>query len=56
MRDGWITISVRKELFEAARKYYRERREELKLKDGVRSFKGLVNFALREHMKDRGII
>ncbi len=36
MADGWRPIVVPDEIYERARKYYDEHKEDLKLKNGVR--------------------
>jgi len=56
MAKGWKPVVVAEELYEYARKYYLENKEELKLKDGVRSLTGFINFCLREYLKENGII
>ena len=56
MADGWRPIVVTDEIYERARKYYDENKEELKLKNGVRSLTGFLNFCIREYLKEKEII
>jgi len=56
MADGWRPIVVPDEIYERARKYYDENKEELKLKNGVRSLTGFLNFCIREYLKEKEII
>jgi hypothetical protein len=54
--DGWKPVVVAEELYDTAREYYESNKEELKLKEGVRSLTGFVNFTIREYLKEKGII
>jgi len=54
--DGWRPVVVPVEIYERAREYYEENKEELKLKNGVRSLTGFINFCIREYLKEKGII
>ena len=56
MADGWRPIVVPDEIYDRAKKYYEENKEQLKLKYGVRSLTGFLNFCIREYLKDKGII
>ena len=56
MAEGWRTVVVPDELYERAKEYYQENKEELKLINGVRSITGFINFCIREYLKDKGII
>ena len=56
MAVGWRAVVVPVELYERAKEHYEENKEELKLKNGVRSFTGFVNFCIREYFKEKGII
>ena len=56
MAEGWRPVVVPVELYERAKEHYEENKEELKLKNGVRSFTGFVNFCIREYLKEKGII
>ena len=56
MVDGWKPVVVSEELFDAAKLHYEKKEDELKLKQGVRSFTAFLNFAIREYMKEKGII
>lgn len=44
------------ELYERAKEYYENNKEELKLRDGIRSLTGFINFSIREYLKEKGII
>jgi len=56
MADGWRPIVVPDEIYNLAQKYYEKNNEELKLKYGVRSLTGFLNFCIREYLKEKGII
>ncbi|MEM2145541.1 MAG: hypothetical protein QW279_09280 [Candidatus Jordarchaeaceae archaeon] len=56
MADGWRPIVVPEEIYERVKKYYDENKEELRLKYGVRSLTGFLNFCIREYLKEKGII
>ena len=56
MVDGWRPVVIPDEIFEVAKEHYEEHKEELKLKDGVRSLTGFINFCIREYLKEQGII
>ncbi|MFB0522300.1 MAG: hypothetical protein ACETV1_00890 [Candidatus Bathyarchaeia archaeon] len=56
MVNGWRPVVVPEEIYERAREYYEENKEELKLRNGVRSLTGFLNFCIREFLKEKGII
>ena len=56
MVSGWRPVVVPVELYDKAKEYYEENKEELKLKDGLRSLTGFINFCIREYLKEKGII
>ena len=56
MADGWQPIVVPNEIYDKAQQYYEKNKEELKLKYGVRSLTGYLNFCIREYLKEKGII
>jgi radical SAM superfamily enzyme len=56
MADGCRPIVVPDEVYDLAQKYYEENKAELKLKYGVRSLTGYLNFCIREYLKEKGII
>jgi hypothetical protein len=56
MVDGWRPVVIPAEIYEKAKEYYEAHEEELKLRDGVRSLTGFLNFCIREFMKQKGII
>jgi hypothetical protein len=54
--NGWRPIVVPEEIYERAKKYYEESKEELKLKSGIRSLTGFLNYCIREYLKEKGVI
>jgi len=54
--DGWRPVVIPVEIYEVAKEYYEENKDELKLKQGVRSLTGFLYFCIREYLKDKGII
>ena len=56
MVDGWRPVVIPEEIYEVAKKHYEEHKDELKLKNGVRSLTGFINFCIREYLKQNGII
>ena len=56
MVDGWKPVVIPDEIYEVAEQHYGEHKDELKLKNGVRSLTGFINFCIREYMKEQGII
>lgn len=56
MGGEWTAISVPKEVYELAKKYYEEHRQELMLAYGVRSFSAFINLCIREYCKILGAI
>jgi hypothetical protein len=52
---GWKQVVVPDEVYEKAKQYYEEHKEKLKLKEGVRSLTGFLNFCIREYMKQKGV-
>ena len=52
----WTAISVPKEVYEEAKKYYKDHEEELRMKKGIRSLSAFINYCLREHFKELGIL
>jgi hypothetical protein len=56
MANGRKHIIVPDEIYERARKYYDEHKEELRLKYGVRSPGSFLSFCLRECLKKKEII
>lgn len=42
--------------YSAAREYFENNKEDLKLKEGVRSVSAFIAFCIREYMKEKGII
>jgi len=56
MVDGWKPVVIPEEIYEVAQRYYEEHKDELKLKNGVRSLTGFINFCIREYLKEQGII
>lgn len=56
MVDGWKPIVIAEEIFDKLKEHYNDNKEDLKLKEGVRSLTGYVGFLLRETMKEKKII
>ena len=56
MVSGWRPVVVPEELYDKAKEYYEEKKEELKLKHGVRSVTAFISFCIREYFKENGII
>ena len=56
MADGWRSLYVPEEVYKRAKKYYDEEKDELKLKNGVRSPTSFINFCIREYLKEKEII
>ena len=56
MVDGWRPVVIPEEIYDVAQQHYEEHKDELKLKDGVRSLTGFINFCIREFFKEKGII
>ncbi len=44
------------ELYKRAKEYYEENKEELKLRNGVRSLTGFLTYCIREFLKERKAI
>ena len=56
MADGWRPVVIPEEIYDRAKEYYEENKEELKLRNGVRSLTGFLYFCIREYLKENGII
>jgi hypothetical protein len=56
MTNGWRPIVIPNEIYEKAKEYYEENQEKLKLRNGVRSLTGFINYCIREYLKDKEII
>jgi len=56
MVEGWRPVVIAEELYNVAKNHYEKRKEELKLKHGIRSLTAFINYCLREYLKERGII
>jgi len=56
MVEGWRPVVIADEIHEKAKQYYSANKEELKLKYGVRSLTGFLNFCIREFLKEKGAI
>ena len=46
---------IPEEIYQAC-KNYEENKDELQLKEGIRSVTSFLNYCLREYLKDKGII
>ena len=56
MVAGWRPVVFPDELYEKAKEYYEQNREELKLKHGIRSLTAFISYCIREYFKEKGII
>ncbi len=56
MVSGWRPVVIPDELYQRAREYYEENKDELKLRHGVRSLTAFVSYCLREYFKENGVI
>lgn len=56
MVEGWRPVVVPEEIYKRVKKYYEDNEGELKLKYGVRSVSGFLNFCIREYLKEKGAI
>jgi hypothetical protein len=56
MADGWRPIVIPEEIYERAKEYYEKNKDDLKLRYGVRSLTGFLNYCIREFLKEKGII
>ena len=56
MVEGWKPVVIPDEIYEVAKQHYEEHKEALKLRNGVRSFTGFLNYCIREYLKDNGIL
>jgi len=56
MVKGWHPTTIEEGLYSAAKEYYEEHEEDLKIKHGIRSLSAFINHCLREHLKEIGAI
>ena len=56
MVDNWISVSIPKEIYDKAKEYYETHEEELRLKNGIRSFTGYIAFCVRKTLIEMGAI
>ena len=56
MVEGWRPVVIADELYEKVVEYYEEHKEELKLRDGIRSLTAFINYCIREYLKEKSII
>lgn len=56
MARGWIPVVIPEEIYNTAKEYYQENKEELKLRHGVRSLTGFLYYCIREYLKANGVI
>jgi len=56
MVAGWKPVVIPDELYEKAKEYYEQNKEELKLKHGIRSLTAFISYCIREYFKQKGII
>ena len=56
MVKGWHSMAIEEVLYSMAKKYYERNKEDLKLRQGIRSLSGFINYCLREQLKKIGAI
>jgi len=56
MVEGWRPVVIPKELYDKAKEYYEENKDELKLRHGIRSLTAFISYCIREYFKEHGII
>ena len=56
MAPAWYPVVIANELYETACAYFEEHKEELKLRDGIRSKTSFINYCIREYLKKLGAI
>lgn len=56
MAKGWRPIAFAEELYDAAKGYYDENKDDLSLKCGIRSLTAFIDYYVREYLKEKGII
>ena len=56
MVSGWRPVVIPDEIYEKAKEYYEANKEELKLRQGIRSLTAFISYCIREYFKEHGII
>jgi len=56
MVDGWKPVVIPEEIYDKVKKHYDTNKEALKLREGGRSLTGFFNYAIRECLKEKGVI
>ena len=56
MTDGWRPATIEEEPYEVLKAYYEDNKEDLKLREGIRSSSAFINYCLREQLKKIGAI
>ncbi len=53
---GWKSISISADLYEQAKAFFERNREELRIREGIGSLTGFLNFCVRQYFRKNGII
>ena len=56
MVDGWKPVVVPEEIYDKVKEHYDTNKEDLKLREGIRSLTGFINYAIREYLKEKRLI
>jgi len=56
MVKNWRPVVIPEELYQTCKNYYEENKEDLKLREGIRSLTAFINFCIREYLKEIGVI
>ena len=56
MVEGWKPVMIPTEIYDVCKAHYEENKEDLKLKQGIRSVSAFINYCLREQLKKIGAI
>jgi len=54
MVEGWRPVVIAEELYNVAKNHYEKKKEELKLRHGIRSLTAFMNYCLRESIDHPG--
>jgi len=56
MAKGWRPVAIADDLYQTAKEYYEETKEELKLRHGLGSLTAFPSFCIREYLKEKKTI